>query len=322
MKNSTFANAMPISGMLFLVTMVWASAQGQVSVTCPAPPNQLTATVSAQVSFDSGAKLFTYTYVVSNSAKSAQEISSFNLDFSPPASNFSNPQGWTHGIFRRRSSLGWAATDPVPLPPGATDTSEVPAGVAQIKPGQSLGGFSFQSPKPPGPVKYFVTGFVAIPAQDDEEGAETLVEQCPQSVGNLLDLAVVGSTQGPVDFIPVSIEIKPTAAPPVPINPKEKGVTPVAILGSPTFDAGTVDPASLKFGTGGATPQNGKGHLEDVNHDGIPDMVVQFPSQQIGARCNDTALFLTGSTLSGAPIQGSEAIQTVGCNSQNSTASH
>jgi hypothetical protein len=312
MRNSAFAKLLQVSGTL-LLAVAWSSAQGQVSVTCPPAPNQVTVKVSSQVSFDQAANLYTYSYVVSNGTNSAQEINSFNLDFAPPATNLNNPQGWTHGVFKRRSTLGWAATDPVPLPPGATDNSEVPAGVAQIKPGQSLGGFTFQSPKPPGPVKYYVTGFVAIPVQDDEEGAETLVEQCPQSVGNLLDLAVVGTTDGPVNFIPVTIQIKPTAAPPVPINPGDKGVTPVAILGTAQFDVTTVDQASVRLGPANAIPLKDSGHFEDVNNDGIPDLVFQFPTQQIGVRCNDTALFLTGKTKTGTGIQGSEAIRTVGC---------
>lgn len=312
MKKSIFTQLMQV-GAMFLIALAWRNAAGQVTVTCPPPPNQLTATVSANVTFDQAAQLFTYTYTISNSAKSAQEISSFNLDFAPPVSNFSNPQGWTHAIFKRRSTLGWAATDPVPLLPGAEDNSEVPAGIAQVKPGQSLGGFSFQSSKPPGPVKYFLTGFVEIPAQDDEEGAETLLEQCPQSVGNPLDLAVVGTTQGPVNFIPVNIEIKPTAAPPVPINPGDQGVTPVAILGASAFDVTTIDQSSVRLGPADAVPQKDSGHLEDVNKDGIPDLVFQFPTQSIGVRCNDTALFLTGKTTTGTGIQGSEAIRTVGC---------
>jgi hypothetical protein len=287
--------------------------RAQVTVTCPLPPNQVTPRVVSQVTFDAASNLFTYTYTVSNGSGSAQEINSFQLDFAPPVSNLVNPAGWTHGVMNRRSVLGWAATEPVPLAPGETDDSSVPPGIAQIKPGQSLGGFSFQSPKPPGPVKFYVTGFVAIPPQDDEEGAETLVEQCPQSVGNLLDLAVVGTTQGPVDFIPVEIAIKPMAAPPVPMNPQSNGATPVAILGSGSFDVTTVDQGSVRLGPGNAAPQKNSGHLEDVNNDGILDLVFQFPTQGIGFRCNDTALFLTGTTASGTRIQGSEAIRTVGC---------
>ena len=308
--------------IFLLAAFICTGSHAQVSVTCPPGPNQFTAQVTAKVTFDQASQLYTYTYLVANDAKSAQEIDSLNLDFAPPVSNIINPDGWTDGIFGFRSTMSWAATVPAPLPPGAVDDGSVPPGFAQIKPGHSLGGFSLQSPKPPGPVKYFLSGFVNIPPQKGKEGssdedgeaaAEELLEQCPQSVGPLLDLAVVGTTQGPVDFIPVDIQIKPTATPPVPINPGAMGVTPVAVLGSASFDVTTVDQSSVRFGTGNAAPQKNSGHFEDVNHDGVVDLVFQFPSQSIGARCNDRALFLTGKNKAGTGIQGSEAIRTVGC---------
>lgn len=309
--------ALPIMCFLFGTT-----ARTQTTVVCPPGPNQLTVKVTSQVTFDSTTKMYTYGYVVANDPSSAQEIKSFGLDFAPPLPTFTNPRGWVHGHFSYRSTLEWNAIDEDDSPADPADKATVPAALSQIKPGQSVGGFSFQSPKPPGPVKYFVTGYVAIPAQVDEEAAETLVELCPQSAVNLdsLDLAVVGTTQGPVDFIPVKIEIKPPSTPPVSINPRSEGDTPVAILGSATFQVSSIDPASLRFGPGGSTPSPNQVHFEDVNGDGIIDLVAQFPTQKIGIRCNDTALFLTGKTTSGAGIQGSEELQTVGCKSAQPNA--
>jgi hypothetical protein len=253
--------------------------------------------------------------MLANGAAANQEISDLAIDTAGTISNVQSPPGWSHGLVKKRSNVHWAATL-VNDDPNAIDDSGIPPGVAQVKPGSSVAGFSFQSTKPPGPVKYFTRGYVNV-LFDTEVNAENALTDCPVSVGNFFNIALVGTTTGPVNFVPVNIAIKPMAVPPVPVNPGENGVTPVAILSTPTFDAGTINPASLSFGTGGATAQKGQGHLEDVNNDGLPDLVVQFPSQKIGARCNDTALFLTGSTFSGTPIQGSEAIQTVGCNSQN-----
>ena len=297
-----------------LTIMLYAGlAVAQTTFSCPSAPTQIQPKLTVTTSFDASTNLTTYQYSLANGTGAAQAISDLAIDGEGPLSNIQSPQGWSHGLVKRRSTVHWAATL-VADDPNAVDDSSIPPGVAQVKPGSSISGFSFQSPHPPGPVKFFAKGYVHV-LLDTEQNAEDSLTQCPASLGNFFQVALVGSTLGPVKFIPVTIAIKPMADAPVPINPGEKGVTPVAILGSPTFDAGTIDPASLRFGTGGATPQNGKGHLEDVNNDGIPDMVVQFPSQQIGARCNDTALFLTGSTLNGTPIQGSEAIQTVGCNS-------
>lgn len=63
----------------------------------------------------------------------------------------------------------------------------------------------------------------------------------------------------------ISIDIKP-GSDPAPINLESKGITPVAILSSDTFDATLVDPASVRFGTKSAT--SNQNNNEDVNGDG------------------------------------------------------
>lgn len=110
----------------------------------------------------------------------------------------------------------------------------------------------------------------------------------------------------------VSIDIKPGSFPNS-INPKSKGVIPVAILTTDTFDATTVDPLSVKFGPNGATEAHGRGHTEDVNGDGKLDMVLHFNTQKTGIQCGDTSASLTGKTVEDQDIEGSDSIQTVGC---------
>ena len=134
-----------------------------------------------------------------------------------------------------------------------------------------------------------------------------------------MDRGVSGSTLGPVNFITVGISIKPLAGAPVPMNPGDRGAVPVAILGSATFDASTVDVGSLRLGPGDATvfsPGNSggaKSTLLDVNGDEFPDLLVHFPNQQIQVQCGSTSLLLTGKTTNGTPIRGTESIQTVSC---------
>jgi hypothetical protein len=110
----------------------------------------------------------------------------------------------------------------------------------------------------------------------------------------------------------VTIEIKPGGSP-NPINPKSHGVIPVAILSTETFDATTVDLLSVRFGPEGAQEAHNKGHIEDVNHDGKPDLMLHFRTQATGIQCGQTSASLTGETFDGDPIQGSDAIKTVGC---------
>ena len=89
---------------------------------------------------------------------------------------------------------------------------------------------------------------------------------------------------------------------------------PVAILTTDTFDATTVDPLSVQFGPNEATEAHGKGHIEDANGDGEPDLVLHFKTQATGIQCGDTSASLTGKTVDSEPIEGSDAIKTVGCN--------
>ena len=74
-----------------------------------------------------------------------------------------------------------------------------------------------------------------------------------------------------------------------------------------------MDPLSVEFGPEGATEAHGKGYIEDVNGDGKPDLVLHFRTQETGIACGDTEAVLTGETFAGDPLQGADAIKTVGC---------
>jgi hypothetical protein len=111
--------------------------------------------------------------------------------------------------------------------------------------------------------------------------------------------------------IPVDISIEPGATPPVPINAGSHGKIPVAIISTPTFNAVTdVDPSSLTFGRTGKEESlafcNTGG--EDVDGDGLPDLVCHFETQSTGFQSGDTLGVLMGKTTQGATLIGQEAI--------------
>jgi len=109
----------------------------------------------------------------------------------------------------------------------------------------------------------------------------------------------------------IPIDVKPGSDPNA-INPKSKGVIPVAVLGSVDFDAVQVDVTTVEFGPAAATPAH-DGHVEDVNADGFSDFVVHFKASNAGIACGDTDANLTGETFSGGPFTGTDAVKTAGC---------
>ena len=110
----------------------------------------------------------------------------------------------------------------------------------------------------------------------------------------------------------IAIDIKPGTFPNS-INPRGKGVIPVAILTTDTFDATTIDQTTVRFGPNGTEAAPVQSALEDVDGDGDTDMILHFKTQDTGIVCGDTSASLTGETFGGQAIEGSDSVKTVGC---------
>jgi hypothetical protein len=112
--------------------------------------------------------------------------------------------------------------------------------------------------------------------------------------------------------IAVEIDIKPGSFPNS-INPNAGGVIPVAILTTDTFDASTVDPATVAL-EGVLAKETGKsgqdGSLEDVDSDGDLDLVVQIENVVEWAP-DTTEATLTAMTWDGIPIEGTDSVRIV-----------
>jgi len=112
--------------------------------------------------------------------------------------------------------------------------------------------------------------------------------------------------------ISVDVDIKPGSYPNS-INLGSKGLIPVAILSNDEFDATTVNPETIEL-VGAGVAVRGKGskymaHEEDVNQDGLLDLVVQVETENLNPDSfQDGYAIVTGTTYDGQDIKGSDEI--------------
>lgn len=111
----------------------------------------------------------------------------------------------------------------------------------------------------------------------------------------------------------IVIDVKPGSLEIAPINPKAKGVIPVALLSSPEFNPMDVDVNSLTFGHSGDEPsmrhcgKDGK----DLNADGIPDLVCHFENAVAKFVRGDSMGVVKGKTKGGKLFEGSGDLKVV-----------
>jgi hypothetical protein len=118
----------------------------------------------------------------------------------------------------------------------------------------------------------------------------------------------VATGQATPTVVEVDIDIKPGSDPNC-FNSDEHGVIPVAILGSSTFDASTIDPFSVSLDGAGVRIRGKSGNagsLDDVNGDGYLDLIIQIIDEGTYS-AGDTWATLSG-MAGGREIAGGDAI--------------
>ncbi len=113
----------------------------------------------------------------------------------------------------------------------------------------------------------------------------------------------------------VLIDVKPGGDPNT-INLSSAGTIPVAILSTADFNApAQVDRDSLRL-AGAAVNLIGKSGkyqcaTQDVNADGLPDLVCHFETAQFMIEAGDTTATLEGKTIEGRAIRGQDSVRIV-----------
>jgi hypothetical protein len=191
--------------LLFAVSimMLVSAPLGKAQVLVPpTPANQLSVGVATNVTYDSTAGLYTYTYTLTNASTSQQAEWLFALQLNSAVTSSSSPAGWTSMLHDDQPLLSWAATDVGTLPPDFVDTGNIPPSPFVIAPGATLSGFQLVSADPPGNATFF--------AQGDTELAQVAVDvgdlpQEGQEVPPLTSDSISGVTVGPVPLVPTQV---------------------------------------------------------------------------------------------------------------------
>lgn len=111
----------------------------------------------------------------------------------------------------------------------------------------------------------------------------------------------------------VRIDIKPGSFPNS-INLGSGGTVPVAVFSTETFDARSIDPASVTLAsapvklTGKGTPMTA---FEDLDNDGLLDLVVHVATEALQLSETDEEAVLEGQTFGGRRIRGTDTVRIV-----------
>lgn len=124
------------------------------------------------------------------------------------------------------------------------------------------------------------------------------------AAGDPLALPGQGAFEGVVEAtVPLRVDIEVRGRPCGP----GKGVVPVVLWTTDTFDAASVDHASVTLGQARETHVDRRSgvprrHVEDVDGDGDLDLVFHFRSDEIGMSCASDVVPFNGRTYDGRPV--------------------
>jgi hypothetical protein len=198
----------------------------------------------------------------------------------------------------------------------------------------SLQGRSFT-----GPFTTTDDGYLQIDGADftgfEMVGKTALKLESGPNAGTERRLTVTEDTTVEFDYgdcprIEADVDVKPCSDPGA-INPRSKGVIPVAIRHTDEFDpVERVDVSTLRFGApeavddgAGAAPAH-DGHVEDVvpcDGDGVDDLLVHFPTRDAGFDGDERQGKLVGETHDGTPVFGTDSVTLVGGGNGNGNGS-
>lgn len=128
----------------------------------------------------------------------------------------------------------------------------------------------------------------------------------------LLAAAAASSSLAASQALQVPIDVKPGDTPTT-LERERGGHLPVAILSTAQFDALTVDPTTVRVGPTGTEAEPARTMRSDVNGDERVDLQLLVRMEDLQVTCATKVIKVTGKTMTGTDIEGSEVVTVDGC---------
>jgi integrin beta-like protein len=217
---------------------------------------------------------------------------------------------WTDAAFHRPGDAG-----SIPYPGPSFD--QTIAAIKALDPPKVIGVASGSDPGTIADIKTLAaaTGGLAPAGGVDCDGNGTI--DIPEGQPLVCSTAITGAGVGAAMLATIEAAVKPTEVAidlRSPVNVRSGGVA-VAVLSTATFDARAIDASKVCFGgqailgVGDCTESHGRLHLQDVNFDGLIDVVLHFDTRETGLTPANEQACLIGKTREGASFEGCQAVK-------------
>jgi len=153
-----------------------------------------------------------------------------------------------------------------------------------------------------------ITTETIIPSTSISTGVSSSLEPIPViTTETILPSTTISTGQETKIANLIAIDIKPKDDENN-IRLKSKSIISVAIFSSPIFDATSIDITTIKFGPNNASVFKNRFKINDINGDGLNDLVVKFKTNELGIVEDTKELVLSGDTIDGFSVKGSQSI--------------
>lgn len=151
--------------LLSLLILIFSSCYAISAIELP---NKVNIGATVNITYDKNSGLFTYVYTITNYADATQELVSIDIPLrGATILNIKSPRGWWALNTSAGNRISWCACEEEGMvnQSGNVDDGRSVPSIYQVKPGQALSGFSYQSAYPPISGVFYATGWVPTPVE-------------------------------------------------------------------------------------------------------------------------------------------------------------